>query len=482
MEGLGGRSLERHRRVLSSLVILGASLAVVGQVLITLPSPHAPPPPTAARVLELVFGLGYLGLAAYVGRRRPGQPMGPLLALVAVLWFARTLPYSNDPRLFTLGLVVGAGPMPVYLHVAAAMPDGRLHTLARRVTVAAGYVAVFGFQLAGWMVVDNCVEPIEVPGCPGNLLVVRHDPALGGMVDDAHAWALGGLLLVVTALVADRLRHEPRADRPAILAVLLAVVLRGYSLVTALLALPRADGPWADAFWWRALEAVLFDAALGIAVVVWMVQYERQAASGRVVAAGDVERRRIERDLHDGAQQQLLGIAVELDRVAQGLGASDGAARARVQQAATRIHRTVDDLRALTRGIEPALDYGGIAVALETLAEGAPLPVELGPVPSDRLPAEVERAVCFLVREAVVNAARHAGATHVAVEVRVSGTDLTVTVRDDGVGGATPGTGTGLRGLQERFAALAGDLTVHSVPGQGTVLVGRLPVSRPAPA
>jgi signal transduction histidine kinase len=475
MNGQGARGLGPPRAVVL-LVTLGVLLAVVGEVLVSLSTHPASTSPTPVRVLHWTGGLAYLGLALYVGWRRPANPIGLLLALVGVLWFATDLGFANDPRLFTLGLVVGAGPMPVYLHIAVAMPTGHLRTLAERTAVVAGYVVVFGFQIASWMVADNC---LGVPDCPGNLLVVIHDPALSQALDTLHAWALVGLMGIAGVLMARRLGRAPRSVRPAMIAVLVAVLLQGYDLVRGLLSLP--SGPWEEGFWWTTLESVLFEQTLAIAIVIWMVRYELDRSRDLAAAAADTERRRLERDLHDGAQQQLLGIAVDLDRLAGELDRGS-AAGVRVKRATHRLHQAVADLRGLTRGDHPALDGQGIAVALERLADVAPLPVELGALPSERFPHALERAIWFLVSEAVANAAHHARATHVTIEVQTTATELTVTVHDDGVGGAATASGTGLRGLQERFRALDGDLTVHSPPGQGTTLVGRLPASRPAPA
>jgi signal transduction histidine kinase len=209
---------------------------------------------------------------------------------------------------------------------------------------------------------------------------------------------------------------------------------------------------------------------------------EVQASRLRLAQAAFGERRRIQRDLHDGAQQRLLTVLMTLDRARAhlaGTGLGDpapAAAAAFVQQAYDQLDTALGDLRDLTQAIYPAtLVDQGLAAALEPLAERAPLPVELRIQPA-RWAREVETTAYFVVLEALANVYRHAHATSAAVLVAAHGGRLAVEVSDDGVGGAATSRGTGLRNLRDRVTALGGDLALDSPPGAGTRVLARLPV------
>jgi signal transduction histidine kinase len=200
---------------------------------------------------------------------------------------------------------------------------------------------------------------------------------------------------------------------------------------------------------------------------------ELRESRTRIVRAGDEERRRLERDLHDGAQQRLVALALML-RLARGR--ADGEVAELLEEASAELDAATTELRELARGIHPAvLTERGLAPALGALAGRAPLPVELEGVPDERLPAGVESAAYFVVAEALTNVTRYARASHAAVDVRRMNGSVTVEVRDDGVGGADPAAGSGLRGLADRVSALDGRLDVESPPGGGTTVRAVLP-------
>src|SRR5215208_1207740 len=204
-------------------------------------------------------------------------------------------------------------------------------------------------------------------------------------------------------------------------------------------------------------------------------------ASARILAAADDERRRIERDLHDGAQQRLVALNVLLGVVETKLEKDPAAAKPLVARAREEATEAVKELRELARGIHPALlaDRGLIA-ALEALAARAPFKVEIAGVPDHRLPPAVEATAYFITAEALTNVARYAGDEARAwVELLEDRGRLRVTVRDDGTGGADPRGGTGLRGLNDRVAALDGRFEVSSPEGGGTAVVAELPLERP---
>jgi PAS domain S-box-containing protein len=201
------------------------------------------------------------------------------------------------------------------------------------------------------------------------------------------------------------------------------------------------------------------------------VEAELKASRARIVEAADAARRRIERDLHDGAQQRLVELALDLRMARTRLDADPAGARELLEAALGDLDAATRELRELARGIHPAaLTEGGLAVALQVLAERASLPVRLIAVPEARLPAPVEATAYFAVAEALTNVARHAGARGAEVEAVLADGRLRVEVRDDGRGGADLDHGSGLRGLADRVAALDGTLDVTGAEGGGTVL------------
>jgi len=202
---------------------------------------------------------------------------------------------------------------------------------------------------------------------------------------------------------------------------------------------------------------------------------EVRASRSRIIEASDAERERIERNLHDGAQQRLVTLALRLRVLAAN--ASDPDEGHAVDAAADELDEALAELRDLARGIHPtAVVQGGLASAVEALAERTPIPVSVD-VPEGRWPAGIEVAAYFVVAEAITNAVRHAGASHAEVAASVVEGRLRIAVSDDGVGGADPRAGTGLGGLADRLAALGGTLEVVSPVGGGTVIVGFLPVT-----
>jgi signal transduction histidine kinase len=198
---------------------------------------------------------------------------------------------------------------------------------------------------------------------------------------------------------------------------------------------------------------------------------EIRAASGRIVGASDNERRRIERDLHDGAQQRLLGLAMQL-KLIQRLAARSG--QAALNELLTAALETagaaIGELRELARGIHPMILEAGLMPALENLAERAAVPVTLTASITRRLPPLVEATAYFVAAEALTNVARHACATSAAMCAEDAGLELIVTVTDNGIGGAEPSRGTGLLGLTDRVSAAGGWLQLSSPVGVGTTL------------
>jgi signal transduction histidine kinase len=201
-----------------------------------------------------------------------------------------------------------------------------------------------------------------------------------------------------------------------------------------------------------------------------------RASRARLLEAGDAERRRLTRDLHDGAQQRLVALMIELQLAREQFDAQPEAARAFLDSAFANAQEAVNELRDLASGIHPAvLSQRGLDAALETLASRSTVPVELDTVLPERLPSPVETAAYFVVAEALTNVAKYAQATHARVEVRRENGHAVVDIRDDGIGGANADNGSGLRGLSDRVGALDGTLEVSSPPGAGTLVRARIP-------
>jgi signal transduction histidine kinase len=204
---------------------------------------------------------------------------------------------------------------------------------------------------------------------------------------------------------------------------------------------------------------------------------ELAASRARIVAAADDARRRIERDLHDGAQQLLVSIGLQLRAAEAEIPPGLDTLR---QALATAMQGLVDaqsELQKIARGIHPAiLAEGGLTPALKTLARRSPIPVALAVAPHARLPEQVEVAAYYVVSEALTNAAKHGGASLVNVDVQVDGGAVKIAVGDNGAGGADPTKGSGLIGLMDRVATLGGTFAINSPPGGGTDLRVELPV------
>ncbi len=196
---------------------------------------------------------------------------------------------------------------------------------------------------------------------------------------------------------------------------------------------------------------------------------ELQASRARSVESSDAARRRIERDLHDGAQQRLVSLALTLRLARSRLPDDPRLAQQLLEDASRELENALADLRELARGIHPAvLSERGLDAALGALVNRAPLPVELASTTDGQLPDNVQAAAYFVVAEAITNVAKYAQASHAAVSVQHHDGQVVVEVSDDGVGGADPDKGSGLRGLADRVAALNGRLDVRSEPGLGT--------------
>jgi signal transduction histidine kinase len=311
-------------------------------------------------------------------------------------------------------------------------------------------------------------------------LVVELERTPPGSVRDALAHAFGDPTLELALWLPDRRSYVDADGRP--------FVLPAAGADRAVTVLGTADAPVAalvhdPALLERRALLTAASAAARLALENERLQAELRAqlaelrlSRARIVRAGDEERRRLERDLHDGAQQRLLslGLALQLARVR--LGPDANGAADLLQEADEELRAALDELRELARGIHPAvLTEQGLTAALQSLAERSTVPVALGALPDHRLPPATEAAAYFVVSEALTNVAKYAHASRVHVRVAHEDTCVLVDIADDGVGGADPSKGSGLRGLADRVHALDGELQVESAPGCGTHLRAAIP-------
>jgi signal transduction histidine kinase len=203
---------------------------------------------------------------------------------------------------------------------------------------------------------------------------------------------------------------------------------------------------------------------------------EVRASRVRLITAEEAARRRLERSLHDGPQQRLVALALGMRTARARLPGHPDTAAELIEACEKELTTTIDELRELARGIHPAvLSDRGLQPALESLCGRFPIPVEIGELPPERLPAPVESAAYLVISESLANIARYSHASHATVTVARRNGHALVEVRDDGVGGADPSRGNGLRGLVDRVGALDGSLELVSAPGEGTIVYAEIP-------
>jgi signal transduction histidine kinase len=272
-----------------------------------------------------------------------------------------------------------------------------------------------------------------------------------------------GAYLDANGRVAERQESDDRARTP---------VRRG-DLPLATLVHDKALGERPDL-----LESVIGAAGLSIEIARLRVEVRRQLAEveesrERIVTAGYEERRRLERDLHDGAQQRLVSIGLAL-RHLQGQLPAETTQTEIIDSTVDEVARAITELRELARGVRPAALDEGLAAALQALASRSPLRISVEAT-AERFEERFETAAYFVASEALANAAKHAGASTVSVMAQRRNGSLVVSVRDDGVGGAVPSSGSGLAGITDRVAALGGSVSVASPSGRGTEVTAELP-------
>jgi signal transduction histidine kinase len=459
-----------------AVVLLGL-LAGLGVVAIVLASDHNEPKAVWA-IFGPAVGWSFIGTGLYAWRRRPESRTGALMILLGFAWFLFTLDAANSALVYTFALVTGPLWGGVFLHLGLGFPSGRLASRLDRRLVVAGYV-IFPLAFVPALLFAGPDE-LSCDDCPQNLLLIRVDPDLARLLLGLGAALYAALFIVVLARAVERWRGTGPFERLQLTPVYVCSLLT-FALVTA------ARVGAGQAAWWAAFVATLltpFAFLVGL-LRTHLAQLdaelrarleELRASRARLVEAGDAERRRLERDLHDGAQSRLVGLAMLLRSARR---RTDGELAEMLDRAQEELQTSLGELRELARGIHPAvLSERGLEPALEALASRAPVPVTVS-AEGERLPAPVESAAYFVVSEALANVAKYARATQATVIVRRSNGRATVEVSDDGIGGADAARGSGLRGLADRVAALDGSLSLDSPAGQGTRVQAEIPVAPP---
>jgi signal transduction histidine kinase len=542
----------------------------------------------AYAALTLVIGWGFTGTGLYAWRRRPGSNIGPLMIAVGFSGLLKSLGFSNDSLIFTIGALADVLIFALLIHLLLSFPSGHLESRVDRLLVGVAYFNVTVVQLAVVLFTDaqdGCAQ------CPANPLLIDHSHA-AAVINAAQIDIAIALQGAVVAILYRRWRDSTPSQRRAFAPVLTVGSLTFVLLMTQLivqqsglsagisdgltlalfgslaclpfaflaglvrfrfsqaeaisslvgrlhaggtrgglrdaLAEALADPTLELAYWvpnqdayvdadgkpmrvdpapegkvattieneGRPVAAILHDAdladerdlvqAVGAAAALTL-ENERlnaelrahveqlRASRARIVTAGYAERRRVERDLHDGAQQRLMALGINLRMARNQLESDPQETAALLDASLAELNEATRELRELARGIHPAvLTDRGLAAALNGLAGRSPVPVEIKETPDERLPSSVESAVYFVVAEALTNVARYAHARTAKVTVVRSNGQVDVQVSDDGVGGADPAHGSGLRGLSDRVSALDGRLELTSADG-GTTVRARIP-------
>ena len=463
-------------------VVLAALACGAGVVALLLGSDHQDAK-TAWAIFGPAIGWSFIGVGLYAWRRRPESRTGALMVLLGFAWFVSALNFADSPLVYSFGFVLGGLWGGVFLQLIMSFPSGRLAPGRDRALVIAGYLTFTVGSIPAMFVAGP--HELGCDSCPSNVLLINRDPDL------AHAAIGFQVLLYVVLFVIVLVRLTLRWRRSGQLERLQLTPVYVCGLLTFLLATAATAGA-GDAAGWAVFCATALlpfaflggllrshvarlDADLRARVV------ELRASRARLVEAGDTERRRLERNLHDGAQARLVGLALLLGHARRRVDTDPVETAALLDRAMVELKASLAELRELARGIHPAvLTERGLAPALNALAARAPVPVTLDADSRQRLPEPVEVAAYFVVAEALANVAKYAQATEATVTVRRENGAVTVDVTDDGIGGADAALGSGLRGLGDRVAALDGTLSLESPPGRGTRLHVEIPCD-PAP-
>jgi signal transduction histidine kinase len=486
------------RRALIGLAVL-AFVIGVGSMAVILTSDHESPRGLAAS-LTLVAGWGFVGTGLFAWDRRPDSRTGLLMTAIGFTWFFRALEASSGSVLFTIGALGSTVSFAILIHLLVTFPSGRLETRLQRVLVGVAYFITTIMQAAWILFADPAREGCE--GCPENAVMIDGHASVGEAISTAQGLIAIPLIAATVVVVYQRWRRSSPSERRVLTPVLST---GGVAFVFLLAQLILGQAGVSDE-----AEVVAFVAAIAVfaclpfAFLIGLLRSrigrdeeirtaltaenaqlnaelqakvaELRASRTRIVEAGYEERRRVERDLHDGAQQRLVALTMSLRLIRARIDSDPQGAAEMLDEAMQELNAATRELRELARGIHPAvLSDRGLEAALNGLADRSPVPVEILETPPERLPAPVESATYFVIAEALTNVARYAEAESATVRVSRSDGTVEVEVRDDGVGGADPEAGSGLRGLADRVAALEGRLEVSGEDGEGTTVRARIP-------
>jgi signal transduction histidine kinase len=462
------------------LVVL-AALACGAGVVALIVSSDLEDAQTVWAIFAPAVGWSFVGTGLYAWRRRPESRTGALMVLLGFAWFVSALHFADSALVYSISVVAGGLWGGVFLHLCMSFPSGRLAPGLDRVLVIAGYL-IFTVGTVPAMFFAS-PHDLGCDDCPTNVLLVHRDGDLAQI-----ALGFNTLLYVVLFLIV-LVRLILRWRRAATLERLQLTPVYACGLLTFLLATASYAGgepvQWA-AFTVTALLPFAFLAGLLRSHIAWQdaelrTRFEELRASrARLVEASDTERRRLERNLHDGAQARLVGVLLLLGHTRRKVDAdpADSEVPVLLDRALDELKTSLAELRELARGIHPTvLTDQGLEPALRALVDRAPVPVKLDADTGERLPGPVEVAAYFVVAEALANVAKYAQATEATVAVRRVNGQVTVDVSDDGVGGADAAAGSGLRGLTDRIAALDGTLSLDSPAGGGTRLHVEIPAA-----
>ncbi len=487
------------RRALIALGVL-AFLAGIGSAALILSSDHAGSRGLAAALI-VTAGWSFAGTGLYAWDRRPGNNIGPLMTAVGFTWFFQGLTSAGNSVVFAIGILGSSLPYAILIHLLVSFPSGRLESRFQHIVVGAAYLTTTVLQLP-WAIFTDPTKQSDCQGCPENPILISGQEGVADVIN-AFQVTIGSFAIASTVVIVFlRWRRSTPAQRRA----LTPVVLTGGVAFTILLAqlilteigVPEVvkDGAY--------VGAIVFFASLPFAFLLGLLRSrigraeeittalsaeneqlnaelrakveELRASRARIVEAGYAERRRVERDLHDGAQQRLMALTMNLRLARDKLEVDPAATAELLDEAMEELGAATDELRELARGIHPVvLTDRGLSAALGGLAERSPVPVRIVETPDERLPSPVESATYFVVAEALTNVARYAEADGASVRVARRNGVVEIEVRDDGVGGADLDAGTGLRGLEDRVDALEGTFAVRSRPGEGTTVEARIP-------
>jgi signal transduction histidine kinase len=487
------------RRALVALALLAFLLGLLTAALV-LTSDHASPRGLIlALVLTAGWSFAFTGL--YAWDRRPQNSTGPLMTAAGFAWFFQGLSASNNEWIFALGIVGQNLPFAILLHLLVTFPSGRLRTRAQAIAVGLAYLATGPLSLV-WALFTDPSTQSGCEGCPGNPALIGGAEGVANAINAFQAIAASVSIAIAIWLLLRSWRRSSAAERRVLTPVFatggtaFAVLLA--QLITSELGVPHTVQVITF------VTAVAIFACLPFAFLLGLLRSrigraeevrsaltaeneqlteqleakveELRASRHRIVEAGYAERRRVERDLHDGAQQRLMALTMTLRLAREKLDGDPGASAELLDEAMEELGAATAELREFARGIHPVvLSDRGLAAALGGLAERSPVPVEIAAVPEERLPTPVESAAYFVVAESLTNVARYADAELATVRVERRDGALEVEISDDGGGGADPEAGSGLRGLADRVAALDGSFDVRSEAGSGTTVEARIP-------